>query len=146
MLVRIRRKKYPRRMIKQAKRGISIDTLAGVGVRLRMLRGVLDRTQAEWADRLKISRQMLNKWEQGVRQPNMDKLIVICDTTGCTLDFIFRGQVGMDMREGLRRALLVSYGDSPYVSELFAPSVPPPPPSSPARRRRKQGPRSDAAG
>jgi DNA-binding XRE family transcriptional regulator len=93
-LVRIRRKKYSRRMVKRA---ISIATLTAVGARLRMVRSVLGHNQAEWARRLLIKPQILNKWEQGARQPNIDTLVLICDSTGCTLDFIFRGQAGEDI-------------------------------------------------
>ena len=131
--MRIRRKKYSRRMVK---RSISTETLVAVGARMRMLRSVLGHPQAEWARVLNIKPQILNKWEQGVRQPNMETLILICGSTGCTLDFIFRGRVGEDMREELRRALLASYRDSPFVFELFAPVEPPSSPSSPRRARR----------
>jgi len=134
MLVRIRRRKYARRMVK---RTISTETLLAVGARMRMLRAVLGHTQAEWAHVLNIKPQILNKWEQGARQPNMETLMLICGSTGCTLDFIFRGRIGEDMREELRRALLASYRESPFVFELFAPVDPPSPPSSPRRGRRK---------
>ena len=132
--MKIQRKKYARRMVK---RTISSTTLVAVGARLRMLRLVLGHQQAEWARVLRIKPPVLNKWEQGARQPNMETLILICGSTGCTLDFIFRGRVGSDMKEELRRALLSSYRDSPYVFELFAPAEPPPSsPSSPKRGRR----------
>jgi transcriptional regulator with XRE-family HTH domain len=135
MLVRIRRKKYPRRMVK---RTISTETLVAVGSRLRMLREVLGHTQADWARALLIKPQMLNKWEQGSRQPNVETLILICASTGCTLDFVFRGRLGADMKQELREALLNSYPGDPLIFALFAPAEPPPsPPSSPARGRRK---------
>jgi DNA-binding XRE family transcriptional regulator len=118
------------------KRTISSATLVAVGARLRMLRAVLGHTQADWARELLINPQILNKWENGSRQPNIETLILICASTGCTLDFIFRGRLGLDMRQELREALLASYRDSPYVSALFGPAVPPSPPSSPKRARR----------
>jgi DNA-binding XRE family transcriptional regulator len=126
MVERISRKKYSRRMVK---RTISNATLLAVGARLRMLRSVLRHSQAEWARALHIKPQILNKWEQGARQPNLDTLILICNSTGCTLDFIFRGRVsraGGDMRPELRAALLASYRESPFVVDLalFAPAVP----------------------
>jgi DNA-binding XRE family transcriptional regulator len=103
-----------------------------------MLREVLGHTQADWARVLRINPQILNKWEQGSRQPNVETLILICASTGCTLDFIFRGRVGADMKQELREALLNSYRESPFVFALFSPVEPPPsPPSSPARGRRK---------
>lgn len=135
MVERIRRKKYPRRM---AKRVISSETLQAVGIRLRMLREVLGHSQADWARALRIKPQILNKWEQGTRQPNIETLIVICGSTGCTLDFIFRGKIGADMRQELRLSLAASFSASNYVSFLFSPATDPPsPPSSSGRARRK---------
>lgn len=99
-----------------------------------MLRSVLGHSQAEWARVLHIKPQILNKWEQGIRQPNIETLILICGSTGCTLDFIFRGRVGNDMRQELREALLNSYRESPFVFGLFAPVAP----SSPGPGRRKR--------
>jgi transcriptional regulator with XRE-family HTH domain len=100
MVERIRRKKYPNRMVK---RTISSTTLAAVGARLRMLRSVLGHSQAEWARVLRIKPQILNKWEQGARQPNVETLILICNSTGCTLDFIFRGTGGVNRIDHLNR-------------------------------------------
>jgi DNA-binding XRE family transcriptional regulator len=134
MVVNSKRKRYPKRMV--TKRSISAKTLEGVGARLRMVRAVLGHTQADWARALKITRHVLNKWEQGTGQPNLDILILICASTGCTLDFIFRGRVGLDMRQELRDALLRSYAESKHVFPLFSPTEPPPSPS-PSRPRRR---------
>jgi DNA-binding XRE family transcriptional regulator len=120
-----------------AKRTISAKTLEGVGARLRMVRAVLSHTQADWARALKITRHLLNKWEQGAAQPNIDVMTMICASTGCTLDFIYRGRVGLDMKQELREALAHSFRDSPYVFLLFSPTDPPSGPSLPGRKRRK---------
>lgn len=101
-----------------------------------MLRAVLGHTQADWARVLRINPQILNKWEQGVRHPNIETLVAICDLTGCTLDFIFRGRLGADISRELREALLYSCRDSPYIFELFSPVDPPPPPSCYGPRRK----------
>lgn len=128
------------------KRTISRETLKTVGIRLRMLREVLGHSQGEWARVLHIKPPALSQWEQGVRQPNIETLMVVCLATGCTLDFIFRGQVGADMRQELRQALVDAYPSSPYVLVFFSPSsdLPPVPtappsaaPSSAKRTRRK---------
>jgi len=117
------------------KRTISSATLTAVGARLRMLRNVIGHSQAEWARVLRIEPQILNKWERGTRQPNVDTLVLICNSTGCTLDFIFRGRVGADMRQELREALLSSYRESPFVFVLVSPVAP----SSPEPEPRKRG-------
>jgi DNA-binding XRE family transcriptional regulator len=120
------------------KRSISAETLSAVGIRLRMVRQVLDHTQAQWAKALNVNPQILNKWEQGTRAPNIDKLILICASSGCTLDFIFRGRLGLDMKQELREALLNSYGGSDYVFPLFAPALPPLSASSSLKHRPKK--------
>jgi transcriptional regulator with XRE-family HTH domain len=85
-----------------------------------------------------IKPQMLNKWEKGTRQPNIDLLIAVCDAAGCSLDFIFRGRIGRDtMHPDLKAALIGSYAKSTYLRLDFAPPEPPSEPTSPARRRRK---------
>ncbi len=119
------------------KRTISASTLTGVGHRLRMLRTVLAHSQAEWARVMRIAPPILNKWEQGTRQPNIDTLMMICGSTGCTLDFIFRGRIGHDMNQELREALLASFRGDPYVFELVAPPPLEPPPSAPSSPKRR---------
>jgi DNA-binding XRE family transcriptional regulator len=112
-----------------------------------MLRAVLTHSQAEWARVLKIPPQTLNKWEQGTRQPNIETLATICASTGCTLDFIFLGRVGTDMKQDLREALLASYRESPFVFELFAPHpLPQQPPPSAAKRVRHSRDQQSVAG
>jgi DNA-binding XRE family transcriptional regulator len=76
--------------------------LHAIGIRLRMLRSVLGHSQADWARALRISRAMLNRWEQGARKPDIEIMILICQSSGCTLEFIYRGQVGQDMRSELK--------------------------------------------
>jgi transcriptional regulator with XRE-family HTH domain len=104
-----------------AKRTISLNTLKAMGVRIRYLREILGHSQAEWARALGVSPQMLNKWEQGTRQPNIETLIIIHRSSGCTLDYLFIGEIGRQMRQDLREALLAAYPKSPYLAVLFAP-------------------------
>ena len=109
-----------------AKRTISAATLIKVGQHLRMLRVALGHNQAQWADALGISAPMLNKWEAGTRQPNIDVLIRICESTRCTLDFIFRGRLGRDVDQELRERLASLYGGDLVL--LFSPAAAPQPP------------------
>lgn len=130
------RKQYLQRMAKRT------ALLTAVGIRLRMLRSVLNHSQADWARALGITPQMLNRWEQGTRQPSIELLNLICQSTGCTTDFIFRGQLGLDMGRDLREALLNAFASSPYVYLL--PEQPPPVAASSAepRRRRRTKPKA----
>ncbi|MBR2836483.1 MAG: helix-turn-helix transcriptional regulator [Coriobacteriales bacterium] len=43
-------------------------------------------TQEELAEKYGVSRQTVGKWEQGKAIPELDKLIMLCDIFGCTLD------------------------------------------------------------
>jgi len=132
-------KTYALEMAKRLRQG----TLAQVGRHLRMLRTAMGQSQQEWAYALLITPQMLNKWEKGTRQPNIDVLIRICDSYGCTLDFIFRGRLGRDVAPELREKLSSFYGEDAFV--LLGSPVERPPPqdqsdaaASPTRAPRKK--------
>ena len=42
---------------------------------------------------LGVSRQAISKWESGKAYPEMDKLLMMCDLFGCTLDDLVLGDV-----------------------------------------------------
>ena len=50
-------------------------------------------TQEDLADKLGVSRQSVSKWETGEAYPETDKLILICDLFGTTLDELIRGDL-----------------------------------------------------
>ncbi len=50
-------------------------------------------TQEELADRLEVSRQSVSKWETGESFPETEKIIVLCDIFGVTMDELMRGDV-----------------------------------------------------
>lgn len=58
---------------------------------LRHLRG--DMTQEDLAEKMKISRQTVSKWELDAAQPEMDKAIELCRVFNCSLDGLFRGDM-----------------------------------------------------
>lgn len=43
-------------------------------------------TQEQLADKLKVSRQAVSKWELGSSYPDMEKLLQLCSVLNCTLD------------------------------------------------------------
>lgn len=60
-------------------------------------------TQEELADRLGVTRQSVSKWETGEASPETDKLILICDLFGVSLDEIVRGDLTAEaVQENLR--------------------------------------------
>ena len=50
-------------------------------------------TQEQLAMLLGVSRQSISKWESEKAYPEMDKLLMICDMFGCTLDDLVLGDV-----------------------------------------------------
>ena len=59
---------------------------------LRRLRG--NMTQENLAEKLSVSRQTISKWELDTAQPEMDKAIELCALFSCSLDELFRGEMG----------------------------------------------------
>lgn len=60
---------------------------------LQYLRSSRNLTQERLAMLLGVSRQAISKWESGKAYPEMDKLLVICDVFGCSLDDLVMGDV-----------------------------------------------------
>lgn len=53
---------------------------------------------------LGVSRQAISKWESEKAYPEMDKLLMICDLFGCTLDDLVLGDVSASVNVGAARA------------------------------------------
>lgn len=47
--------------------------------------------QAEFARRLKVSRQAVCSWESGLRTPSVEQATKIADLLGCSLDDLVKG-------------------------------------------------------
>lgn len=60
---------------------------------LRYLRGSRNMTQEQLAMLLGVSRQAISKWESEKAYPEMDKLLMLCDMFGVTLDDLVMGDV-----------------------------------------------------
>lgn len=75
--------------------------------RLRSLRREKGWSQEELADRLGVSRQALSKWESGQSVPELDKLVVLSELYGVSLDSLVKGteetksETGVPMRHPL---------------------------------------------
>ena len=65
---------------------------------LQYLRSERNLTQERLAMLLGVSRQSISKWESGKAYPELDKLTVICDLFGCTLDDLVMGDVSESRR------------------------------------------------
>lgn len=56
--------------------------------RLRELRISKDLSQQKLADDLNINKQTISQYERGVRQPNLEMLLILCDYFNVNSDFL----------------------------------------------------------
>ncbi|MBQ6174386.1 MAG: helix-turn-helix transcriptional regulator [Clostridia bacterium] len=59
---------------------------------LRQLSGGM--TQEALAEKLNVSRQTVSKWEMDAANPEMDKALELCRVFNCSLDNLFRDEMG----------------------------------------------------
>ena len=59
---------------------------------LRQLSGGM--TQEVLAEKLNVSRQTISKWEMDAANPEMDKALELCKVFNCSLDNLFRDEMG----------------------------------------------------
>jgi transcriptional regulator with XRE-family HTH domain len=67
--------------------------LKAIGARLIELRIALGMTQAKMARYCGVSPQSLSQWEKGMWRPSIDMAYRVCRATGCTVDWIYDGNV-----------------------------------------------------
>lgn len=60
-----------------------------LGKRIKMLRGELDLSREELAEKLGLTYWALSKYENDDRMPDKDTLLLIADFFNVTLDFLF---------------------------------------------------------
>ena len=101
----------PAAPVRAVRRKASEQKLKEIGSRIIWLRTTMGQTQAEFARYLQLPVEMLNRWERGTRQPNLDLLCILCRRTGATLDFILDDQVGPAMGTELLKAWLSQHLD-----------------------------------
>jgi len=66
----------------------SMHTINTFGTRLRELRENNNLSQLEMANSISCSRKSLSNYELGMREPDFDMLIRICDFFNITIDFL----------------------------------------------------------
>ena len=67
---------------------------------LQYLRAQRNMPQEQLAMLLGVSRQAISKWESEKAYPEMDKLLMVCDLFGCTLDDLVLGDVSVSVNVG----------------------------------------------
>ncbi len=73
--------------------------------RLAQLRKEYGLSQNDLADQLKVSRQAVSRWEQGLAMPSSDNLIYLSKLYGITLDELIHGKKegGVEKNQNNRR-------------------------------------------
>jgi transcriptional regulator with XRE-family HTH domain len=62
-----------------------------IGQRLRWTREALRLRQVDWCRGLETSQQTWNNFERGYSRISIKEALKVCDVTGVSLDWIFRG-------------------------------------------------------
>ncbi len=67
------------------------------GENIQFLRKREGFTQESFAEKMGVSRQTISKWESDSCFPEMEKLLLMCETFRCNLDDLVRGDVQADV-------------------------------------------------
>ena len=78
-----------------------------LGLRIAALRKKVGMSQAELADRLKISASAVGMYEQGRREPGAQLLVELAELFGVSTDYLLTGQVRSDGETDAFRQLLL---------------------------------------
>lgn len=65
--------------------------------RLKSLRKQKDMSQQDLANIIKVSKQTISQYERGIRYPDFDNLLALCDTFNVSSDYML-GQSDVTMR------------------------------------------------
>lgn len=77
----------------------SLDTVAG---RLRRTREAFKMNQADWCRLTGIETQAWNNYESGRRRISVDQAIKVCQATGVTIDWIYRGLMNTSLPSAIQ--------------------------------------------
>lgn len=79
-------------------------------------------SQEALADRLMVSRQAVSKWESGVTLPETDKLVVLSNMFGVSLDYLLKDDPApkgnRQSSENLDRVILRFLGSAQDIDEI----------------------------
>lgn len=62
-----------------------------LGERIAALRSEKKLSQGDLAEKLNVSRQSVSKWETGASVPELDKLLLLSEVFGLSLDQLVKG-------------------------------------------------------
>ena len=68
-----------------------LDLRKALGKRIKRLRKEKNLTQKQLAQQVDTSPAQLNKYESGVNAPPVEKLLLLAEVLGCSIDFLVAG-------------------------------------------------------
>lgn len=69
-----------------------------IGEKICELRTALDISQEQLAEKIYVSRQSISKWEMDQAQPQIDKVLLLCDLFGVSADELLRDDIEIERR------------------------------------------------
>lgn len=63
------------------------------GEKIARMRRENNYTQEQLAECMGVSRQSISKWESGLAYPETEKLILLSELFGCSLDYLLKDDV-----------------------------------------------------
>lgn len=91
--------------------------LKEVGARLAWVRVAVGWTQTAIAKMAGVDQSTWTKWERGERLASVAHVAKVCDTFGCTLDFVYRGKIGGLLRRDLELQLVAAHPELVLAGE-----------------------------
>ncbi len=73
-----------------------------IGEKICELRTALDISQEQLAEKIYVSRQSISKWEMDQAQPQIDKVLLLCDLFGVSADELLRDDIEIE-RKGQKK-------------------------------------------
>lgn len=70
-----------------------------LGEKLAKLRIAADMSQEALAEKISVSRQSISKWEMNQAQPQIDKIIQLCDLFDITADQLLKGDIAIECKQ-----------------------------------------------
>lgn len=71
--------------------------LESIGKRISQLRSANNMTQAELGEKVRVSREQINYWENGRRDMKTENIVLIADALNTTCDYLLRGVESSNM-------------------------------------------------
>lgn len=81
------------------------ESLEAISDRLKRTRLALGLNQAQWCRLTGIEPQAWNNYESGLRRISIDQAMKVCQATGITTDWIYRGLMSAGLPMGIQTAL-----------------------------------------